>query len=68
MRDAEFRRAALIFVGLTLLWFAPCWLFQATPLPLDFIRSPFELASFIPFAMPNYFGNPRVHNYRAPAS
>jgi hypothetical protein len=25
---------------------------------------PFEAATFIPFVLPNYFGNPRVHNYR----
>ena len=28
--------------------------------------APFTFESFIPFAVPNYFGNPRVHNYRHP--
>lgn len=32
-----------------------------------FLRTPpFEIDSFIPFIIPNYFGNPRVHNYRHP--
>ncbi|HVT45636.1 MAG TPA: hypothetical protein VMT00_14750 [Thermoanaerobaculia bacterium] len=26
--------------------------------------APFEARTFIPFVVPNYFGNPRVHNYR----
>lgn len=26
--------------------------------------APFTFESFLPFAVPNYFGNPRVHNYR----
>ena len=35
----------------------------------SFLRGPrFETASFAPFLIPNYFGNPRVHNYRHPVN
>jgi hypothetical protein len=33
------------------------------------LRGPaFEPATFAPFLIPNYFGNPRVHNYRHPVN